>query len=143
MADPVDIRDVIAEEFHTRFALAQPTVKMFFENHIQDEPDNEIFVVVEIMPGSHSRADLNYSGQLIKAMGAVNVRVMVPQDTGTRTARLILDDIYKILIDRQWSLPGGGHVTLFDVDMVPRGEMNGYFSYAVACQFRAYLTLSR
>lgn len=143
MANPVDIRDTIATELYNRFVIAQPNVDLFFENQPMDRQDNEIFVIAEIMPGDNRRADLNSSGGLVRSTGVVNCRVMVPQETGTRAARLVMDSLYEILIDRQWSLSGGGHVTLYNAEMNGRGEVNGYYAYSVSSEYRAYITLNR
>lgn len=143
MANPTDIADVIRTNLYNAFVIAQPNVDIFFENQPMERQDNEIFVVAEIIPSIQQRADLNVSGGLVRSMGVVNCRVMVPQETGTRTARLVLDDLYEILLDRQWALSGGGHVTLYGVDMGTRGEVNGYYAYSLSCEYRAFITLSR
>lgn len=143
MADPVDVRDKIAERLQTLFAAEQPSVPMFFVNNKMNPPDNGIFVVSEIVPGDNRRADLNSANPLVRHEGVVNCRVMVPQETGTRPGQLVVDSLYKVLIDRQWSLTGGGHVTLYNAEMNARGEMNGYYMFNVSSEYRAYLNLSR
>lgn len=143
MTSPTDITDELRSEIYTRFAIAQPSVDLFFENHAVDPSANAIYAICEIMPDLQKRADLNNSNKLICSTGVVNVRVMVPQETGKREGQLVLDSLYEILTDRQFALPGGGHVTLYGADMNTRGEVNGYFAMSISFMYRAFITLTR
>jgi hypothetical protein len=143
MANPVDVRDVLATQVNTLFSAANPTIDLFFENRPMDRADNEIFVICEILPGENMRADLNNSSKLIRSMGVLNFRVMVPQETGKRAGQLVLDSLYEILTDRQFSIGGGGHVTIYGAEMNTRGEVNGYFAMGISFEYRAFITLVR
>lgn len=144
MTNPVDIRDVLAQQIYNQFVVANPGVEIYFENHPSPETANAIHVICEILPGDHMRAEVGrVNTPLVRAMGVVNMRVMVPQDTGKRAGQVICDSIYAILFDQQYPIAGGGHVTTYGVEMNTRGTMNGWFAMSVSCEYRAYITLNR
>jgi hypothetical protein len=144
MTNPVDVRDVLATQIYNQFVTAQPTVEIYFSNHPSPENANEIHVIVEIMPGDNDRAEIgNVANPLVRHTGVVNVRVMIPQDTGTRAGMLVCDTIYGILFDQQYAIPGGGHVTTYGCEMSTRGVVNGWFATSVQCQYRAFIRLTR
>lgn len=144
MTNPVDVRDVLATQIYNQFVIEQPTTEIFFSNHPTPENSNEIHVIIEIMPEMNIRAELGSVNQpLVAHMGVVNARVMVPQDTGTRDGMLVCDSLYAIMFDRQYPIPGGGHVTTYGCEMKTRGTVNGWFATSVQCNYRAYIRLTR
>jgi len=136
MTGMVDVEDTLRQLFASSFAAAQPTVGVYYENQPRDNNDREHWIQFNIMMGELRRADIG-SNKNFRQMGAVVVQVMAPENTGTRTSKGIADSVVAVLTDQTLSIPGGGQVVLYGVNVSNRGVINGWHSYAVQCEFRA------
>jgi len=136
------IANTVRTTFYNEFAIAQPTIEMYFENQRRDNNDNEHWVMFTLIPGDTRRADIG-NQKNFRTMGAVNVQVMIPAEAGSSTGLGIVDSVQKILLDRVIPIAGGGQIVLYGSSVANRGLVNGWHSFSVKCEFRADTQIER
>lgn len=137
------IRQVLETRLQTEFPVYQPSVPVHFANTRFSSPEPPApWIYVAIMPNFVKRAALASQTEF-ESYGVVNVTCMVPEMTGTKPVRLIADDVAKVLVDRQFAIPGGGHITTYGLQFRERGCVEGWYTVNVICQYRGRVRIVR
>lgn len=127
--------------FNTEFPQKISGVLFFFENLPKKQPSVP-YVVVSVTDLHTCRENIGNVKQFEK-VGVVNISIHVPEDTGTKKLKQIVDAIEKVLIDRQIAIPGGGQITLYDSETRNRGSLSGFYNATIATSYRANVIISR
>ena len=136
------IRKALSTAVNTGWLAAQPSIPLYFENIRREQPENAQWVLCDIYPNMNMRADLG-SNVNMKAFGTMVFNVMTPAMDGTDSALSLIDSLQTILVDKDFSLEGGGKVTTYGMDIRTRGVQNGWHSMVVTFEWRAYYTVAR
>lgn len=131
------IQKTIETYLSQQFVTKRPTVPMHFENTKFAKPTNSAWVYVTLIDGESVRANIGNPYQW-KSTGVVNCQVLVPEDTGTRLCRSIIDDIFSILADRQIPMVPEGSITFCYAERRNRGTVGGWYAMNFVCEFRAW-----
>lgn len=136
-----NIRAKIADLFKTEFAAANPTVEIDYENQKFTQPSGEPWVRLTIIDGDDYRENIGNDTHF-RTLGVVNVQIMVPEKTGTKVMRELVDDVKAIFLDRQVSMTGG-YITFCYGELKGPREVAGWYSRSYQVAFRARWDLVR
>lgn len=136
------LRETIETLIQAEFGAAMPTVAMVFENTRREHPKEAPWIYTTIVEGKSRRVNIGAARQF-GGHGVVNVQIMVPENTGTKTLRRIGDAVFNILADRQLSMPGIGSITLCDVEKRGRPPVNGWLPMNVMATYYVRFELDR
>lgn len=136
------LRESIETLIQDEFGTAMPSVEMVFENTRRDHPKQAPWIYVTIVEGKVFRANIGNASQFV-ACGVVNVQVMVPENTGTKTLRQIGDVVFNILADRQVALADLGSITFSEVDKRSRQPVNGWLPMSIQTTYCARFSIDR
>lgn len=136
-----NIRAKIADLFTTEFGASNPTVSVDYENQKFQQPVGAPWVKLTVIDGDDCRENIGNETQF-KTVGVVNIQIMVPEKTGTKVMRDILDSIKPIFLDRQVSMSNGSITFYYGEAKAPR-EVAGWYSRSYQVAFRARWTLVR
>ena len=134
-------RAAIFGTFKQEFGLAYPTTKVYYENQKFEQPVGQPWVSIAFIPNLSRRADIG-TVKHFKHEGVVNVNVMVPEDTGTKTMHEMADKVFTVLADRDWGI-GDNKVTTYGVQRRSRGVVAGYYVHNIQCEFCLDASLDR
>jgi hypothetical protein len=128
------------DEFQLKFATRHPTVPIVWENQKEPTKVNQPFVFVDLIPGVSRRKDLSRS--IYEETGVINVTILVPVDTGTKTLNDLATTVRDILADREWSGETGKLVT-YGLERRRRGASQGTYGHIVAVDYAYTEAISR
>jgi hypothetical protein len=130
------VRQALATTFNSEFAAAHPGVLVAFENTKYTQPQGAPWVYFALVPGDSHRKEIA-STKLFCHSGVVNIACMVPEDKGTKQLHEMSDTAFRILCDRNWTLPGdAGRLTTYGMKRRNRGLINGFHTFNVMCEYR-------
>lgn len=137
------IRETIFSTLQAEFAAVVSGCDLVPENTKHNQSTRP-WLYMQLVPARSARKEISSSG-LTDHTGVINVLCMVPQDSGTKKMWEMVDAVYRILADRNWSLPGdnGGRLTLCDAEKRNRGLINGYYTATVMTDYRLEKRLVR
>lgn len=129
------VRQALFATFTTEFSGEHPGVLIAYENTKYTQPKGASWVYVALVPGDSHRKEVS-SSKLFCHSGVVNVACMVPEDRGTKQLHEMSDTAFRILCDRNWTLPGdAGRLTTYGMKRRNRGLINGFFTFNVLCEY--------
>ena len=136
-----NIRARINDLFKTEFGAVHPTVPIDFENQPFTQPSGVPWVRLSIIDGEDKRENLGEQ-LFFRTMGVVNVQLMTPEKTGTKTMRMLVDTVKKIFLDRQTPMTDG-NITFYYGELKGPREIAGWYSRSYQTAFRARWALDR
>lgn len=135
------IRELLETKLQSEFPALQPSVPVHFLNTKFATPITP-WIHVAVIPNLTKRANIGAQREFT-SLGIVNVTCMVPENDGTKNVREIADSVMQVMIDRQIAIPGGGHVTTYEVQYRDRGLVSNWYTVNVIICYRARIQLVR
>lgn len=134
-------RAAVSATFQTEFATAYPAVDIAWENVRFTQPENEPWIYFAFLMGDSVRQEIG-STKNYRHFGVINVTILVPQDAGTKLSTQLVDKVFNILADREWSTAEGA-LTTYGAQKRTRGVVNGWYTRNVMVEYRYDTSIDR
>lgn len=128
------VRAAAFDTINAELAPLVPGVPIHFENQKFNQP-NGPWIYVAAIPGDSFRSEIS-SARRYRHFGVINVKVMVPQDAGTKKLNEVTQAAFTVLADRNWNLVGGGRMTTSCCKRRNQGLLNGFLTYNLQVEYR-------
>lgn len=130
-------RAAIISRFKTQFDLTYPAVQVRYENHDFNQPDNTTWVALHILGSDDSfQANLGVTNVTERHVGIVQIDIISPEDSGTKTTAEIADFCGKIFSRYEVKSAANESITFKTPSHTPMGVENGQYRHMVRISFR-------
>lgn len=134
-------RSAVSTTFQSEFGAAYPTTPISWENVRFTQPENKAWVHFAFVMGDSVRQEAGNTKNY-RHFGVINVTILVPQDTGTKLSTEMVDKVFNILADRDWSTAEGA-LTTYGAQKISRGNVNGWYTRNVLLEYRYDTSIER
>ena len=129
-------RQTLTNKILTQFTPSYPDVPVWYPNQNFKEPEGSEWVKMSILGGESTQSNLGLTNITERHIGILQFDVVVPEDSGTKTANEIAEKL-KTIFSRKDFIAGVGNCLRFQTAAItPRGVMHGSYRIVVRLPFR-------